>query len=1147
MSPDVPPKVSRRKRIGVASVCLVILLFGAWFVIEHWVLRIDQYRPGVIEAFEKATGLSADIGKLDLVLLPTPHLNADEVSLGEGDFKAESRRVTVHFQPLQLLRKQLVVDSVRVVALEVLISGESAVFFERMESIQERVKAYSEGDSTFTIEIASIRADSARLYRDVGDGEVATLDLNLTDAPGDVFLLTAEGSLPLLGEEASLLCEFAITRTDGAFDFAEGQAMIQDIDTSVAQIDGLPPGFVSVAIDLYAESADEVQFSFTGEIESSEHPALTGPIFAQGLWSDGAVVMDELTWDADGVTINATAGIADSGELRVDSLSVDLTREGVDAFAPMLNSDRAHLVAQENAVVHGTDISLTWKREEALALRGGSLVFSGVELALNDGEHVTNGLVGRFAFDNDIIHVEELSGEAFTLNGTIGRGMIADSLRLDLNGQAHLKQAHVDAFIERKEITEADVTVVVDRLAGTFVAGQGMPDDLIVIGAIRDGRIVVKHKDYDDTITSITARFDSDAQGIETSLKILSTRLGPIHVEGEYAYATHEWRGTTNLDMVDLVAGLSRRDPEALFYTPMLALYSPSALETVIELPYRERKGLKVNMLREGDAALHGEAQFDSDPDGGLKLSRLNIEAEFTLEEFENKLFDDAEVSGKTRLRLEHDASTKRFATTFDLTEAKVKTRIGLVKQKGDLLRFITSAGAGTEWQYDQLQIDLLEESATLGIGPESGTHIGIDIDLALLSRLLPEGNSARGRVSGEVRLEPLNVAFILEEVAFSSADGASIDSMFGGVRYNDGTFSLDDMRLIGANSEFTVDGSWSESRWEGEARGASLDLDLILQNIDAVRSFEGTGEIEEPPGHSIWEESLSGTMSFAFDQVHLRRGRIDDVRADIHAEGKRIEVRNIHAKPYSGSITGSMDIVPAENAPALVKAQLELESIDTKCLDDLLFEVPRKAHGTLSGSLDVTVPLGDTREMLAGLNGTLVCSGVDGSWGKLGFTTKLLATLKTVEIINLQAPSLRDEGLVYKSFSGEATFEDGLMTLSEVFLDGGAYAMSARGGIDFSAEECDIRVYTRVMESVSRMVKWVPLVGQIVEAGTSQVGVAVQMSGSPYDIEAEVVPGGGIAGTAVGAVAKGVKLFKNTIKKITPGAGENEPAEEVE
>ena len=183
----------------------------------------------------------------------------------------------------------------------------------------------------------------------------------------------------------------------------------------------------------------------------------------------------------------------------------------------------------------------------------------------------------------------------------------------------------------------------------------------------------------------------------------------------------------------------------------------------------------------------------------------------------------------------------------------------------------------------------------------------------------------------------------------------------------------------------------------------------------------------------------------------------------------------------------------------------------------------------------------------IAGWFNTLSCRGVDGSWGKLGFTTKLLATLKTVEIINLQAPSLRDKGLVYKSFVWEATFEEGVMTLSEVFLDGGAYAMNARGGIDFAAEECDIRVYTRVMESVSRMVKWVPLVGQVVEAGTKQVGVAVQMSGSPYDIQAEIVPRGGIAGTAVGAVAKGMKLLKNTVKKITPGAGEKESSEEIE
>ncbi len=120
-------------------------------------------------------------------------------------------------------------------------------------------------------------------------------------------------------------------------------------------------------------------------------------------------------------------------------------------------------------------------------------------------------------------------------------------------------------------------------------------------------------------------------------------------------------------------------------------------------------------------------------------------------------------------------------------------------------------------------------------------------------------------------------------------------------------------------------------------------------------------------------------------------------------------------------------------------------------------------------------------------------------------------------------------------------------MTLSDIFLDGGAYAMDARGGIDFSTEEIKILVYTRILESVSRAVKWIPLVGGIVRAGTNQVGVAVRISGSPYDLKTEIVPGGSVVGTTVGVAGQAVRKVKDTLKKLIPGDRRNKPPEEVE
>ena len=1147
MSPRKPSKAPRLRRLAAVLVCFVLLAGGAWLALEHWVLQIDRFRPQVVDAIEKATGLSAYIGELDLVLFPTLHLNAHDLSIGEGAFNAGAQRVTMHIRLLPLLRKHLSVTSAEIVALKARIPRNASVLIGHIESIQERIEANGGNDSSFTVDIASIRADSATLYWEDSEEEIAAFDLNVSDVLGDSFLLTATGSLPRLGEEARIECEFAIARADGAFDSAKGQALIQNIDTTQAPVNGMPKANVTIAIDALMDSPESILLNIEGDVRSSAHPALTGPIRAEASWRDGTFTIDETTWEGTGVTAKVTAGITDDGFLRVDSFSAKLSKDGIEAFVPILTGERVRLVALDDAFVHATDIRLTWKPDEKLALSGGSLHFSGVELALDDGEHVTNGLHGRFAFADDTIHVEELGDEAFTLNGTLSPDMPARSLQVDLTGSGNLQREHVEALLDWDEIAEAEATVVIDRLAGTFIVGQGMPEDLIVTGSIRNGRVVVEHEDYADTITPITASFYCDAQGIRTTLELSSERSGSMQVVGEYAYGTHEWRGTMDVDVLQLVARLLDRDPEDLFYAPVLALYSPSALATTIKVPYRERKALKIEVQREGKAALRGIAEFDSDPDGSLVLARINAVAPFTLDEVETRLFERAQVSGEAELRFDYDSSTERFETTLDLTETEIRAGRSLAKRRGDSLRFTTSSVAGSGWQHNRLQIDLLGETVTLGLGPNLGTYSPIDIDLASLSRLAPEGGSAHGRIRGEVRLEPLEVSLSLDDVALSLAEGVSIDSMTGGIRFSDNSISVENMRLAGANSDCTVQGSWSHSRWEGEARGKSLDLDAFLELIDAIRSFETIDIIEEPTSQSFLEELKSGTFVIALDRVQLRRGHFDDVRARVQVEGKRIRVRDIHARPYSGSITGTIDIVSVENARPLVTARFALDSIDAKSVDDLLFEEPRQIYGTISGDLDIRAPLGNIHEMLAGANGIVHWKATDGSWGKMGFASKLLTALKPVEIINLRAPSLRNKGLVYDSFIGSAVFEEGTMTLSKVFLDGGAYAMDVRGGIDFPTEETDIRVHTRVLNSVAKTVKWIPLVRQVVKMGTNQVGVAVRMSGSPYDMQAKIVVGGGVVGTAVGLGGQAVKKGTNAVKKLIPGVGKNKPPQKVE
>ena len=220
-----------------------------------------------------------------------------------------------------------------------------------------------------------------------------------------------------------------------------------------------------------------------------------------------------------------------------------------------------------------------------------------------------------------------------------------------------------------------------------------------------------------------------------------------------------------------------------------------------------------------------------------------------------------------------------------------------------------------------------------------------------------------------------------------------------------------------------------------------------------------------------------------------------------------------------------------------MVRDELKLDEIDGRSLDEILYDEPGEVHGTISATISVSAPLGAPKAMIAAANGRAVWTATEGSLGKLGFATKLLTALKTVEVINLKVPSLRDEGLTYNTFTGEVQINSGVMTLNNVLLDGGAYELEADGQVDFAQEEIDVTVHVHVLESVSKIIEKVPVIGEITKLTTDLVGVTVLMKGSPYDLETVVVPGGdSILENTMEIGEKAIEGVTKVIKKLIPG-----------
>jgi hypothetical protein len=68
---------------------------------------------------------------------------------------------------------------------------------------------------------------------------------------------------------------------------------------------------------------------------------------------------------------------------------------------------------------------------------------------------------------------------------------------------------------------------------------------------------------------------------------------------------------------------------------------------------------------------------------------------------------------------------------------------------------------------------------------------------------------------------------------------------------------------------------------------------------------------------------------------------------------------------------------------------------------------------------------------------------------------------------------------------------------------------MAAAGKVDFPLDAMDVKITTSLLETVDRLVNWIPVVREAVGATTDLATVNLHLTGSPYD--ANVNASGGV------------------------------------
>ena len=1129
------PKGRRVLRLGAV---LLVASAVAWFLIERYVIDVDRYREIVVAAIEDSTGLPASVGRLDLDLLPTPRLSAHEVRVGEGNFRARAERITIEAKLLPLLRRRVDITSVRIDALEARIPKNPAKLSRRINEIVETASQPSGGGGAgLRVSIGAIGTTDAALFLGQDEEASASVSFELLDVLSDAITLSIKVESSRVGEDAALDYELQVARANGKVTSLTGSGKVSGIETKGLGPEGTPEGRFSADLTMDGRGANDIDFELKGTFESEGHAALAGRLAATASWGEEGLTVHEASWSSPGLEARGGAVLGREGTLALRLRSAQADHDALNDLAGLASFAGVLAVANEDGAMRAKDVVMEFPAEGAPRLSTGELTFQGITLEHAQGGTLAEGLEGRIVVDEGLIRIDELMSDSFSLQGTLRPDFDAPSLAIDLRGRAKIRLAHVAAFLGSDVVRDAEGDLIVAVLTCTIAPGQGIPGDLAIEATLEDGKLDLKTDAYELRIAPVTIEFATDSEGIHTTLRAASPDIGPLIVKGRYAPEEGKWLGRVTADVPLIVAAFLLPESGLPIIDPVLARYGHSTFWAELELPTDENDGVAVYLRREGAPTLEGRLAFVPDASGSMRLGKIEVESRMQLEGLGEEIFSDVAATGEGRITFTRDPAQARFDFQADLTQASIKAGEFIEKKQGDRFGVRISGDAGDTWATREIRIDLLEETVAVVLTEDGGaSKVQFNLEMERLAGLFPEGSTTHGTISGEFTSAPWEGRVAFERVRFAIDSERQVRSISGTLEIVDDNVAIRDFSVAGVNSECVLEATRQDGRWDGSLTGAALDLDWVRVLANGAASF--TSHREGPaPGDSIWDDPILGEFYVHLDKMYYRRGEMDAMTARVLAGPDAIRIQDLSLRPYSGKLTGTIDIVPGGDTDALVRAELKLDEIDGRIFDEILYDEPGEVHGTISATVSVSAPLGAPKAMIAAANGRAVWTATEGSLGKLGFATKLLTALKTVEVINLKVPSLRDEGLTYNTFTGEVQINSGVMTLNNVLLDGGAYELEADGQVDFAQEEIDVTVHVHVLESVSKIIEKVPVIGEITKLTTDLVGVTVLMKGSPYDLETVVVPGGdSILENTMEIGEKAIEGVTKVIKKLIPG-----------
>jgi len=1138
-----------RRRILIALLLMFVLGLSGIALAAHLLVNTDRVRVLAESAVAKYTGIDLRIGRLHASLF-TGRVTAADLTLAVPDGSASIDRVVVDVDLRRLLARELSIARSELGGLVLHLPDDPQAIADIIDRVEQTVNEHrgdGSGPPAVAVAIAEITA-AAHVYLRDDPAPFAAVDIRIEDLLTARIGVHADAALLAWGEAARLYGGVELLRAEPGSPWqADGSAWLRGVQTERLPLTNPPDGVFAADMEFMPTDPGPGAEVHARLIVPSQ-PEITSSSSARGVWTGERFDIAALHWQSGGARLEAAGSFASIDDWRLSVREANASEVSLDAILALFEQPGARFEADPGAQVtlaglEADSVSGDWH------IARGDLAFNGITVvsqlsnpARRGIAQATRGLRGAASAADGRITIREIRSDDAFLSGTLFPDRANKQLRVDLQADLNLANLPWTLLNEHGDVEEIAGRLSVTKLTGTFARGSSAPDDLSLEGALRDARLV-----YRDDVLTVDARevsgsFSTNGSQVATTVRAVDAQGAPLVLAGNYDVKGRTWAGSLEADpsriVPPLLASLSAADT---IYSGTTVLGS-SVFDLRAEFPAPDRDAFTLYAVRRDDAT----AAFDGRLTYAKKQIGIDARATVPVERLLAEFLPNLRGRGPLQVAFSYDKSDKRYTLTADAGAVALESDSILNKAAGTPLSFAMNGATAKSWTVESFEARVHAEPALRSTGPMRDGLLPFEARLGPLAAFLPEGATAGGAIRGTLRTDSFGGDFQFDDASIALTPEIALDRIHGDIRVTPEVISCEALEIDGARSDATITLSRINKRWSGSATGKKLDVEAIAKLVDAARAFRPAPESDPAasgPPRSLWAEPIIGEFTVNLDEFYYNRGRLQAVAFRVLGEARAIRVPEFSARTGDGTVLGSFVVLPGDATDAVVKSAVKWSAFDGKTFSNLLFREDRGFFGVLNGELTFDAPFGDYKTMLAGASGSIRWAGNDGSLGSVGAAGKLLTALRATEIIMLKVPSLKDQGLTYKTWNGEIVMTNGVMNLKETQLDGGAYAITGTGTVDFAAEQTNVETFTRVLESVGKVVGSVPIIGNIATAvSTDLVGVPVNFSGSPYDLKVSVVTATGKSvATAPLRAGEGVlKAVGEGLRRLIPGANKS-------